>query len=244
MQGSDPRGTAASLARRLVKRLRGAVDRPGDEVLSLEEVRLRLLRRGHEPKVILEVGANDGTDTIRFLDSFPEAEIHCFEPDPRAIAAFKQNVRSPRVHLYQVALGSDDTRMRFYQSSGAPPGREEEFPEGWHLSGSLRPPKAHLDEHPWCRFETSIEVSVQRLDTWATQAGISSVDFMWADVQGAEIDLIRGGRETLKSTALFYTEVSDTELYEGQAAFSVVQEALTHHRVAKRFRHDALFERI
>lgn len=141
-----------------------------------------------------------------------------------------------------MAIGAADARMTLYQSTGAPPGRDEEFPEGWHLSGSLRPPKAHLDVHPWCKFETTIEVSVQRLDTWAFSAGISAVDFIWADVQGAELDLINGGKVTLESTAFFYTEYALQELYDGQVPLDKIQAALPNHRLVQRFQHDALFE--
>lgn len=104
--------------------------------------------------------------------------------------------------------------MTRYQSSGAPPGREEEFPEGYPLSGSLRAPREHLKVHPWCRFETTIEMPVKRLDTWASMVGISAVDF---NMHGAEMHLIRGGTVTLERATYFYTEHSPWELYPGQA---------------------------
>lgn len=123
-----------------------------------------------------------------------------------------------------------------------PPGREREFPEGWHLSGSIRRPTGHLNEHKWCNFENSLEVPVQRLDTWAASRGIQHVDFIWADVQGAEMDLIAGGVETLKLTTYFYTEYSQSELYEGQAPLETIQAALPNYDLIQRFQHDALFE--
>jgi len=39
-----------------------------------------------------------------------------------------------------------------------------------------------------------------RLDTFATQNKISRVDFLWADVQGAEKDLLLGGVEIFAKT--------------------------------------------
>ncbi|MEN9248224.1 MAG: hypothetical protein Q6L50_08560 [Gloeomargarita sp. GMQP_bins_120] len=37
-------------------------------------------------------------------------------------------------------------------------------------------------------------------------------DFIWADVQGAEVDLIQGGLQALANTRYFYTEYANTEL--------------------------------
>lgn len=122
---------------RLACLLRRASGRPYGRELSLGDLRLRMQDRGLYPSVFLEIGANDGTDTNRLLEAFPGVEIHCFEPDARAIAAFESNVHSPRAHLHKIAIGAADATMTLYQSTGAPPGREEQFPEGYHLSGSL-----------------------------------------------------------------------------------------------------------
>jgi hypothetical protein len=46
---------------------------------------------------------------------------------------------------------------------------------------------------------------------------ISFIDFIWADVQGAEEDLILGGLDTLrKRTKYLFTEYNNSEMYEGQ----------------------------
>ena len=37
---------------------------------------------------ILEIGYNDGCDTIEFLNCFKEFTMYCFEPDFRAISKF------------------------------------------------------------------------------------------------------------------------------------------------------------
>lgn len=80
-------GDSADLRQRLVSRLRSATGRPVN--ISLADLQRRMRKRGLVPSLFIEVGANDGTDTNKLLEAFPEIEIHCFEPDPRAIAAFK-----------------------------------------------------------------------------------------------------------------------------------------------------------
>ena len=49
-------------------------------------------------------------------------------------------------------------------------------------------------------FENTIQVESAKLDDWCLEHGISKIDFLWADVQGAEGDLIEGARETLRKT--------------------------------------------
>ena len=206
---------------------------------GLDLLALRALL-GRDPALILEIGANDGQDTARLLEMFPDATIHCFEPDPRASALFAINVRSDRVRLHPIAIAARDGDAVFYQSGGAPPGREAEFPDGWHLSGSIRRPKHHLDAHPWCRFDEEIHIQSRTLDSWATDAEVACVDFIWADVQGAEVDLIRGGMRLLQTTRYLYTEYNDDELYEGQLTLAGLLGLLPGWRVETRFKDDVL----
>jgi 2-O-methyltransferase len=197
---------------------------------------------GNDVQVILEVGANDGADTLRLLAEFPDAVVHCFEPDPRARVEFGKRVTSERACLYPYAIGAHDGVTRFFESSGAPPGREDEYPDGWHLSGSIRSPRAHLEAHPWCRFDSTIDVSVRTLDTWCAAAGVQSVDFIWADVQGAEADLILGGGSALVRTRYLYTEYNNDELYEGQPNLDRILHLLPGWAVRHLYEDDVLLE--
>lgn len=168
---------------------------------------------GRPDPVFLELGCNDGSDSQKFLDEFPEVTLHCFEPDPRAASRFK--VRDHRCKLHQIAIGEHDGELSLYQSGGTPPDNRM---QDWDLSSSIRKPTGHLAAHPWCSFDSLVPVSVRSLDSWFSEnSDLSRVDFIWADIQGAEGDLICGGRETLKRyTRFLYTEFYDTQMYEGQ----------------------------
>ena len=185
---------------------------------GLKVAAIKQLIRTDSP-VIFDVGANDGQTTLEFLQHFPNAKIFAFEPDPRAIAKFRSSVVASNVSLFEIALGAKDGLASFHMSDGVKRGREEMSVNGWDKSGSLLPPKTVTDAWPWLQFNRKIDVQVVRLDTWAAQHNISHVDFLWADVQGGEGDLIRGGNETLTKTDFFYTEYSNDEWYEGQPSF-------------------------
>lgn len=188
---------------------------------------------------ILDIGCNDGSETITFLSIFPEARLYCFEPEPRAQQHFLRAVRSTRATLVRSVVGSVDGTVTFHQSSGLP--NEESArsrPEGWDYSGSIRKPKLHLKHHPWCLFQSSIEVPSTRLDTWAR--GVPLIDLIWADVQGAEVDLVKGGLETLCRTRFFYTEIDELEMYEGQINLHGLLAMLPAFEVVERFPYDVL----
>jgi len=207
--------------------------------LDLTDVTDRL---GYVPRVALEVGANNGTDSLRMLEAFPGVSLHCFEPDPRAADIFESRLQGTSARLYRCAVGTVNGPITFHQSNGTPPGYEGILDDAWHGSGSIRAPKHHLVEYPWCRFDSEITVDSTSLDVWATKTGVDHVDFIWADVQGAERDLIDGGRNLLSRTRLFYTEYSNDELYEGQFTLPQLKAMLPGWRVLKKFNYDVLFE--
>lgn len=199
---------------------------------------------GREDAIILDVGSNDGSDTNRFLARFPRGSVYSFEPDPRAIARWRKNVVSDRAVLFECALGAVDGEAEFHMSSGEERGAAADggLPAEHDSSGSLRAPKTHLKRWPWVKFEKKINVQVRTLDSWAAEQKIERVDFIWADVQGAEGDFIAGAGATLRKSRYFYTEYSNDEWYEGQITLDKISELLGPEFVMlERWRMDALF---
>jgi 2-O-methyltransferase len=201
---------------------------------------LRLI--GRPDPVILDIGCNDGAEIDRFLKMFPKCQVHAFEPDPRPRARFKKHIRDKRVKLWPLAISAADGEAEFHLSSAdqAPPGVQMPEDGEWDLSGSLRKPAKHLDFHPWVKFEKTMKVQTMRLDTFCTEQKIRRIDFIWADVQGAEADLIAGATESLKFTRLLYTEYNENEMYEGQMGLRKLVGLLPDFDVLVRFPDDVL----
>jgi FkbM family methyltransferase len=55
---------------------------------------------------------------------------------------------------------------------------------------------------------------------------ITNIDFLKIDVQGAELDVIRGGPARLKDTVMIVTEVEFLEMYKGQPLFADVDQEM------------------
>lgn len=216
----------------------------GTPQVSYSELTAEQLREsaGRPDPVILEIGANDGGHTQWFLKTFENPTIYCFEPDPRAAGRWRKNVGiRPNVKLFELAMSDREGEVTFYQSGGARDGTHaEEMPEGWDLSGSIRKPKDHLIIEPGVTFERTIQVRTTSLDSWARENAIGDVDLIWMDVQGAERDVLGGGRRTLERARFLYTEYSERELYEGQYTFKQLVNALPGFEVVARYPADVL----
>lgn len=202
--------------------------------------------QNRKDSVVIEVGSNSGEDTQRLLETFPEASVYCFEPDPRAAKKWRARVKSRRAVLEEIAISDSEGQVVFYQSGGLPPNQSKtEFPDGWDLSGSIVEPKNHTVIHPWSSFDQKILVPAKTLDE-AMRARVAHVKgafpivLVWADVQGAERQLINGGRDTLSKTRYFYTEYSNDELYEGQPSLRQLLRMLPDFKVEKIWTNDVL----
>ena len=196
----------------------------------------RLLAK--ENPLILEIGSSDGTDTLQFLRHFRDVRIYCFEPDPRAIAEFKRNIRDERCSLAELAVSDKDGEAVFYLSGGGHPNREH---SEWIYSSSIKKPCNHLEKYPWCTFNKKITVKTVKLDTWVERNDIPEIDFIWADIQGAERELIAGGIKTLnEKTRYFFTEYSDEQLYENQPTLAEILTLLPNFQLAGVYGEDVL----
>jgi len=192
---------------------------------------------GKSNPTILEIGCNDGSHTLRFIDPFEKPMIYCFEPDPRAQAGFRKSVGCrPNVYLFEGAVSDSVGSATFWQSDFSRTAiGSEDMPEGWDRSGSIRRPKEHINVDPWVKFERTITVPTVTLDAWCDENGIDLIDFIWMDVQGAELDVIRGGGKALKKTRFIYTEYSNKELYEGQANLKQILRHLPSFKLVTRY---------
>ena len=205
-----------------------------------KEILQRLINK--PDPTIFEIGCNNGHHTLWFLEIFDNPKIFCFEPEPRAALRFKNNIgERSNVKLFEVALSNNNGETTFYQSGGK---KTESRPEGWDQSGSIRKPKNHITFYPEITFKNTLKVKTITLDTFCHEQGIESVDFIWMDAQGAEIDVLRGGRYSLSTTRYIYTEYSNVELYEGQVTFKQLKQELRTHSVLKRYPTDVLFQRL
>ncbi len=187
--------------------------------------------------IILEIGSHKGTETQTFLKEFPLGNIFCFEPDPRIVKVHQSNIKDPRCQLFPLAISDKNGTATFYQSGG-----EGNRGTEHNASSSLRKPKEHLKVYGHIKFENEVSVETMRLDDWSEKNQISDVDLIWADVQGAEDLLIKGGTKTLSKTRYFFTEFDNREMYEQQKNLKELKKLLPSFEIVCLYYKNALFK--
>lgn len=167
-----------------------------------------------ENAVVLEAGAHVGSDTIEMAVLWPKATIYAFEPVPEIFNDLVQNTAYfPNVHRYPVALSDKSGRATFYVSSGDS-----------DQAGSLLKPNDHLKYHPGVLFTKTIEVDCVNLDEWAQKNNVDHIDFMWLDMQGAELMVLKAAPKILRTVKMIVTEVNFYETYAGCPLYPEVKK--------------------
>jgi FkbM family methyltransferase len=168
--------------------------------------------------LVFEFGAFDGQDTqnlLRLLEqSKKEFTFHTFEPINEYFKLIESNCEAykEKFVLHQLAIGAIDKQEEvFYRSFGSH--NKSAYP----ASSSLKKPNEIIYGF-WrdIRFSESV-CQVMRFDTFTKENNLENrhIDFVWADIQGAEIDLIKGGKKTFENVKYAFLELMNYEVYEG-----------------------------
>ena len=164
-----------------------------------------------------------------------------FEPDPRNVEEIKKRSIYKHITLEPFAISDVNGTTDFYLSSGNVDPNQPD----WTGSSSILKPKRHLDEHRWCKFDQKTTVPTITLDSYCKKEKIDYIDFIWADVQGAEAKMVDGGQNILKATKYLYCEYSNAELYDGQKQLNEWIEKLPGSwKVVEQYPHDILLESV
>lgn len=193
---------------------------------------------------VIEAGCFNGQYSNKILTMFPRVKYYfAFEPDPRNIPLIKQRVLPRPFKLIPKALGAEDGIVDFYQSDGM-----SERNNRYTSSSSIRKPKEVTEDWVRMKFKEPIKVSCTTLDTFCKENNVEQIDLIFADVQGAERDIIAGGKRMLSKTKFIFLEHSlragrSREWYEGQWLFDEMVDDMDKlgFNVYSKFPSDILF---
>ena len=205
--------------------------------------------------VIVEIGAHYGEDSLRFKHIFPDASLHCFEPDPRNISIFKKHVHLNKVFLYELALSNTNGEKNFYQSFdedkvyNVPDKYDWISLEDYNLLKLNNSGSSSLKKGYQKTLSEKILVRTERFDDWAKNHNIGLIDLVWIDVQGAEGDVIDGMGEKIKSINyvwIEYGEKSYEDSLSREETLALLRDKgfyLVNHLSSKNQSGDLLFSR-
>jgi FkbM family methyltransferase len=147
---------------------------------------------------------------------WPESTIHSFEPVPHIFQQLTDNTSHlSNAYRYNYALSDKNETHTMHISSG----RSD-------ACSSLLQPCEELMTSPHITFESTVEVETITLDTWADKHAINHIDFLWLDLQGAELKALRGAESILKTVSVIQVEINKTERYKGAVLYPELKEWL------------------
>jgi len=156
-----------------------------------EETRVMDLLIG-EATQILDVGANIGWYAARFAKRLPKAIVHAFEPMPVSYSYLQRNTAinkvAERVRCYNYGLSEVNGSFDFYIAPNS------------CVNASL----LNVAEATNAQKVVSLTLT---LDQWCLNQQVRP-DFIKCDVEGAELLVFRGGKETLiHEKPIIFTEM-------------------------------------
>lgn len=177
----------------------------------------------HERLVIIDCGARGGTEANKWASIADRVTIYGFEPDEVACSNLNHNAQKHGLqHFYfpMCLAQNDDEKSKFFITKQK-------------SSSSIYKPKEHQSLR-WKSYQKNkifcaneligldkvIEIPTTSLDTWADVNNILEIDFIKLDVQGAELDILKGGKKLLQTVLGMEVEVEFTSLYSGQPLFA------------------------
>jgi FkbM family methyltransferase len=157
------------------------------------EVLLEYIKPG---QVVVEAGANNGTETVLLSRLVgPQGSVLAFEPVAHVYQALQLNLsinHCVNVKAEQLALGSTDEPLYFNILS-------EDFCN-----------QGMASKYDDTSADAKVLVQQTSIDSWLAKQNIHTIDFIKMDIQGAEIELLKGAERSIrKSRPVIFTEATE-----------------------------------
>jgi FkbM family methyltransferase len=166
-----------------------------------------------EIKTVFDVGANEGQSAREFCRGFPLARIYSFEPAPGPFQLLSRFAGGqPRVTPVNQALGETPGQAEFHENNFD---QTSSF-----LPASVQSGAYFGSEVFGCRRKIRVEVTT--LDTFCRRESIEKIDLLKLDVQGFELNVLKGARDFLEGGRIgcLVLELAFVPLYENQPALN------------------------
>jgi FkbM family methyltransferase len=165
---------------------------------------LEIIKQDNRPtKVIWDIGAHTGTWSVLARSLFPDSTIVAVEPLPEHYSLIKQKQNDlGKFTLIEAAVGSTSGTLTLYRTNATD-------------STSALPLADAARKHFQLEQSDSLTAQVITLDDILQKTG-QIPDLIKMDVQGFELEVLKGGTQTLQNTRYIIAELSFQEMYRGQ----------------------------
>ena len=180
-------------------------------------------------QVIFEFGSRFGEDTVSIAKNFPNACIYAFECNPNTVETCRKNcAQYSNIILTEKAISNKDGVIDFFPVDIDASICSNEAAA--HGSSSLL--KLDYDKKTAQILNANfvqqnvVTVKTTTLKNFMDEHKINRIDFMWMDIQGAEMMALEGLGEDIDKVTTIYTEVNFRQMYAGQSFFKDINKFL------------------
>ncbi len=162
--------------------------------------------------IYVDGGAHDGQMAKRFLQRFPSLQAHAFEPNADLFPRLKSNLADVAGTCHQLALSSQTQTLKMFINDSP-------------MTSSVLPRNENSERYfdAVTRIKEVRELKATSLDDWFDSSGLDRVDILKLDLQGYELEALRGADRLLRrGVSCIYAEVNFVPFYEGSATFGEI----------------------
>jgi FkbM family methyltransferase len=186
-----------------------------------------------EQFIILEGGASESFRDVRW-QAFDKSRkrLYGFEPDQAECNRMNEEAKSRGLdyQFFPIGLWSESARLPLYENKAA--GGNSFFLQNVALTNRWKFENAREKFYASDIFYplgTTSQWDVTGIDEWLQQNHITDIDFMKLNVQGAELEILKGAEHALESVTGLQVEVSFVESYLGRPFFADIDIFLRAH---------------
>ena len=156
-------------------------------------------------ETIIDVGSNKGQFILLIEQLFPNKIIYSFEPQAELLEKQKKFFNYKRnIFFYNFALGSAPLMKKFFIT------KRKDSSSFFKMTEFGK----QLDDY---QIENEKDVQIKSLDQVLNDQEIKKPILMKIDVQGYELEVLKGSEKMLKKIEYLLIEVSEKEIYKDQA---------------------------
>lgn len=183
--------------------------------LSSFEIVTNLKRTAPVLNYIIDVGANSGQFSKVASYHYPDAKMNVFEPLPNLYPKIEKLFKSNKnITTHNLALGNELGTIKFNRN------------EFGHISSILDISDENV-HYPKRNEMDQIDVEIKTLDSLSLSEELSKgISLLKLDVQGYELEVLKGGENTLKNIDYILLEANLEQLYVNQPSFTEVNNYL------------------
>ena len=169
--------------------------------------------------VIVHAGTHLGEECIdKYSKMFQGSTIFTFEPCLKSYNFSKQRIISEGVrnmHIYNVGLSDTNSVSKLLLSEKS----------NTHSLFTKNP--VDMYTHPQTGETENIQLIT--LNSWCKENNVTEIDFLSLNIEGNELNALKGAMDILPNTKVIFLEVNHCEIWTGCAMSKDIDDFLVHN---------------